>query len=690
MPTSTLERPPRRLREDPRALLYLNLISAVGVLAAGMWIGTQGVAARLGYQSRLGTAWFTLLSYKVYYPWRFLQWDYYYGHAHPQVFWPAYGWLYGSFFVEGLVLLALAVWRATAPPRGDTYGSARWATERELADAGLLAGRGIVLGLTRDGQRLIQHDGPEHALVTAGPRSGKGVGLVIPTLLCWEGSTIVLDVKGENWVRTANFRARFSHVLKFDVTARDSVHYNPLYEIRHGDHEFRDCQAVADMVMDHGATAQRDDHWQRTGKSLLIAMILHVLYAERDKSLPGVTRFISDPGRSERETLEVMLIFNHLGDRPHPIVASLVREVMDKAENELSGVFSTTRSFLTLYHDPVIASNIRESEFRISDLMNLEHPVSLYLTVPASDVDRVKPLLRILLNQIGRRLTEAMAEHHDQPTYRHRLLLMLDEFAVLGYMAFFETELAYLPGYGIRAFLIVQSLNQIEKLYGPNNSILDTAHVRLTYGATDERTAKRLSDLLGQSTQVRRQANYAGHRLAPFLGHVMVSEQESPRPLLTPGEIMNLPATDCLILIGGVPPYYGKRVRFYADARFAGRAHHAGHHAPPPQRRDELVLELPPYVPCAWEVRAAPVTPVAPRSVVWNDGAGDVNCVEPGSNTTLTPDVAPGFQAERETGGVVPHAPPRRHAFDAAIDPAWERGSRPAELARTVIKDLPL
>ena len=125
-----------------------------------------------------------------------------------------------------------------------------------------------------------------------------------------------------------------------------------------------------------------------------------------------------------------------------------------------------------------------------------------------------------------------MAAQHDEPNYRHRLLLMLDEFAVLGYMEFFETELAYLPGYGIRAFMIVQSLNQVEKHYGPNNSILDTSKVRITYGATDERTAKRLSDLLGQSTQVRKMANYAGSRFMPFLSHVMVSEQESPRPLL--------------------------------------------------------------------------------------------------------------------------------------------------------------
>lgn len=595
----------KALREDQRAILYINIATGILVLLAGMWIGTQVAASALGHQPRLGAPWFVIGDFRVYYPWRFLQWDYYYGHYAPKLFWKSYAWLYGSIFIEAFVILYLAVWRATGQKAGDSYGSARWADERDLKKNGLLDGRGIVLGQTLDKKKLIQDNGPAHAIAAAGPRSGKGIGLVIPTLLAWERSVITLDIKGENWVRTAKFRSTFSYVMKYDPTSRDSIHYNPLFEIRKGDNEFRDTQAVADMVMDSGDPSQREDHWARAGKSLLIAMILHVLYAEKDKSLPGVTTFISNPQRGELDTLEYMLTYPHLGNRPHPIIASMVREVLDKAENELSGVFSTTRSFLTLYHDPVIASNIRDSEFRIKDLMNLEHPVSLYLTVPGSDIGRVKPLLRIMLNQIGHRLTESMSDHHDEPDYKHPLLLMLDEFAALGYMEFFESQLAYLPGYGIRAFLIIQSLNQIEKYYGPNNSILDNCAIRVTYGATDERTAKRISELLGQSTQVRKMANYAGSRLAPFLGHVMVSEQESPRPLLTPGEVLNLPATDSLIMPTGVPPYYGRRVRFYEDALFATRAHHKDNNAPPPQRREELVRELPEYVPCEWELLAA-------------------------------------------------------------------------------------
>jgi hypothetical protein len=119
--------------------------------------------------------------------------------------------------------------------------------------------------------------------------------------------------------------------------------------------------------------------------------------------------------------------------------------------------------------------------------------------------------------------------------------MMLDEFPALGRLDFFETSLAFMAGYGIRAFLIAQSLNQIEKAYGDHNSILDNCHVRVAFATNDDRTAKRLSDTLGTTTEQRAMRNYAGHRLAPWLAHVMVSRQETARQLLTPGEVMQLP-----------------------------------------------------------------------------------------------------------------------------------------------------
>jgi len=230
-------------------------------------------------------------------------------------------------------------------------------------------------------------------------------------------------------------------------------------------------------------------------------------------------------------------------------------------------VLSTAMSFLGLYRDPVVAEVTRRCDWCIRDLVEDDRPTTLYLVVPPSDISRTKPLVRLILNQIGRRLTEEL----QAKGRRHRLLLMLDEFPALGRLDFFESALAFMAGYGLKSFLIAQSLNQIERAYGPNNAILDNCHVRVSFATNDERTARRVSDALGTATELRAMKNYAGHRLSPWLGHLMVSRQETARPLLTPGEVMQLPPEDELVLVSGVPPIRARKARYFEDPRLTER-----------------------------------------------------------------------------------------------------------------------
>ncbi len=327
-------------------------------------------------------------------------------------------------------------------------------------------------------------------------------------------------------------------------------------------------------LVDPEGALERRNHWEKTSHSLLVGAILHVLYAEPDKTLAGVANFLSDPRRPIETTLQAMMTTPHLGEAgPHPVIASAARELLNKSENERSGVLSTAMSFLGLYRDPVVAQVTRRCDWRIRDLVEANQPVSLYLVVPPSDISRTKPLVRLILNQIGRRLTEDL----QGKSRKQRLLLMLDEFPALGRLDFFESALAFMAGYGLKSFLIAQSLNQIERAYGSNNSILDNCHVRVCFATNDERTAKRVSDALGMATELRAMKNYAGHRLSPWLGHLMVSRQETARPLLTPGEVMQLPPDDELVLVSGCPPVRAKKARYYEDRRLKERV------LPPPQ-----------------------------------------------------------------------------------------------------------
>ena len=163
------------------------------------------------------------------------------------------------------------------------------------------------------------------------PESGKGVGLVVPTLLTWPGSAIVHDIKGENWTLTAGWRARFGRVLLFDPTNAQSAAYNPLLEVRRGEWEVRDVQNIADVLVDPEGALETRNHWEKTSHSLLVGTILHVLYAEPDKTLAGVANFLSDPKRPIETTLRAMMTTPHLGEAGvHPVVASAARELAEQ------------------------------------------------------------------------------------------------------------------------------------------------------------------------------------------------------------------------------------------------------------------------------------------------------------------------------------------------------------------------
>jgi type IV secretion system protein VirD4 len=586
------------------ALLALAVLSI-----GGLAVSTQCVAAALHHAPALGPPWVTFGSTSLYAPWAWLAWSGRFRPYAPDAFRTASGVTLLGAVAGCLAVLPIAV-RRPALPGSDAHGSSRWATTQEMKRAGLLQSVGVVLCQTSDAEyatrlvggkkrislrrtgTLVRHDGPEHVLCFAPTRSGKGVGLVVPTLLTWPSSVLVYDIKKENWALTAGWRRQFSRVWRFEPTAADSLRFNPLLEIRKGLNEVKDTQNIADILVDPTGEKETRDHWQTTAHALLTGAILHVLYAEEDKSLAAVAAFLSDPLRRQCETLERMLKTPHLETDPHPVVAQAAREALNKSGNELSGVFSTALACLALYRDPVIGRATSASDFRIADLMNADAPVSLYLVVPPSDLARTRPIIRLMLNQIGRRLTESM-QFGGEAGYRHRLLLLLDEFPSLGRLDFFESALAFCAGYGVKAMLIAQSLNQLEKAYGHSHSLLDNCHVRLTYAANDDKTARRISDLLGQATRSKMQKSFSGSGL--FLSNRSESEQEYGRPLLTPAEVGQLPDDEGILLVGGQPPYRARKVRYYLDPRFRGRDK-----VRPPDSAEQQARELLPPPPNDW------------------------------------------------------------------------------------------
>ena len=246
----------------------------------------------------------------------------------------------------------------------------------------------------------------------------------------------------------------------------------------------------------------------------------------------------------------------------------------------------STSSYLNLYVDPIISNNTSKSEFRINDLMRGEQPVSLYLVLKPNDKNRIMPLIRLIMNQLLRRLLEDLEfeDGKSVKTYKHRMLLMLDEFTSLGRLGIFQESLAFMGGYGIKAYIIIQDITQLYEAYGKDESIMSNCHIRIAYAPNKVETAELLSKMSGITTVVKSYTTTSGNRVSVMLGQVTESLQEISRPLLTPDECMRLPGAikdnnaqvieggDMLIFIAGQAPIYGKQILFFKDKVFLERS----------------------------------------------------------------------------------------------------------------------
>jgi len=239
----------------PTKLLIGQILIVFAIVFAGVWFATEWAAAKLAFQPELGAPLALLGKLPLYRPWSIFFWWYHYDAYAPHVFDRAGAIAGASGFAGCGAAVGGSLWRARQRSNVTTYGSAHWASAREIATAGLFADGGVFLGHL-DG-RYLRHDGPEHVMAFAPTRSGKGVGLVVPTLLAWSGSAIIHDIKGENWQLTAGWRALFSHSLLFNPTDAESARYNPLLEVRRGADEVRDVQNIADILVDPVITTDR-------------------------------------------------------------------------------------------------------------------------------------------------------------------------------------------------------------------------------------------------------------------------------------------------------------------------------------------------------------------------------------------------------------------------------------------------
>lgn len=608
---------------DEKTLKNITLVLFLIAVICAASAATQYTAAKLGYQEALYWSVWDFGSWKLYNPFAVFAWNGDYRKDAPVLFINAYS-IFGISTVVAtmiLVFVRLLFHKKTT----DNYGSARFATRSEMEAGHLLDGRGIILGLTDDGYYL-RDDDKTHDFLCAPTRSGKGVGIIIPTLLSWPHSVLVVDVKGENYAFTAGRRKKMGQIiLKFDPTSLNyiddkgrystepeavGVKFNPLDEIRMGTpHEVRDCQNICRVLADptgkgyEGANA----HWTSNASDLLFALVLHLKWLKKNESVnittvleymasdrQGLQHLLkdiverADIDLKHDDTGEVLKFTNASSDRLyfHPRVYQIFNKMASTPEKEFGSIRSTLETALSVYRDPIVAANMASSDFKIRDLMNSDRPVSLYLIVPPSDIDRLMPCFRVIVEILYKRNTEKMdfdIADKNTKANKHRLLMLLDEFPQLGKLETFETSMGVIAGYGIKALIICQSVMQINKIYGKDNGIISNCEVQVYYAPNDQETAEMLSKTIGDETRVQK-SRTTGTALISLDKSRTYSEMA--RKLMTPDEIRGMDAKKELIVKSKMRPILANKITWYDNPDFMDLA------AEPPDKSDSIPQQL--------------------------------------------------------------------------------------------------
>lgn len=383
-------------------------------------------------------------------------------------------------------------------------------------------------------------------------------GPVVSTLLSWTGSTLIYDPKRELYAQTARHRSTLGPVFYFDPTDPKSVRFNPLLEVRVGtEHEAGDIQNLVSILVDPGDVKDSLEYWDTDASRLLTGLLLYAVHdlPVADRTLGKLNELLLKP----QTTLPAMKASSNERCK---IIGEYIAGLPEK---QRAGVYASASATLLIFDDPVIATNTSTSQFRISDLVCSDRPVSCYIQVRPTDATRLRPLTRLLLTQVAQSLMYDIDRAADGRHKQHRLLYLLEEFPSLGRLNFFSSQMRMMRGYGITALLIVQSFKDIISAYGREQTIVDNCRIVVTFASSDPETQKMISTMVGTGIEHKlTESRPRGIHL--FAGNV--GSHEGRRPLLDPGEIGQLPYNEQLVIVSGEKRFRTKKIQWFKHRQF--------------------------------------------------------------------------------------------------------------------------
>jgi len=593
--------------KDEQKFNFLMKVVTIAALFFGIWAGTQRFCYLVNYEPGwVGYPFYIIkigekFVFPLYNPFLIFYWTLMYFkktqihylmyRAYKIIGWTSISAIVFYFLIEFVLMKYLAQ---------NIFGTARWGNKNDLKKAGLLQPEGgmvlgqladaevssaydlnkksVILHLKKPSQKITQA-GIYNTLLSAPTRSGKGVSSVMTTLLSYPGSVIVLDFKGESFNYTSGFRKKFGKVYRWEPTGDKGHHFNPMMEIRPGEHAFSDANLIADILTTpaSGGGNATSEHFQVGAKDFLTAVILHCLCSDwKDKSLPGCRKFLAqgDPTNPDNKNYiyDLMINSDHGDEMIHQAIVEGAMAQRNRPKDEGGSMLSTVNNALAVFADPKIARNTWNSEFYIEEFEETKVPISLYLTIQYNDVQRIAPLIRLFITLFSRKFTGGETDANNRK-FKVPLLFILDEFDKLGRMDELEMNMGIHNGFGIHYFLIFQSLNQLNKIYTKDHSFLAHARNTIIYapGTGETETAELVSKICGKESISRTNISYSGGKAQVGYSNKNISAQDQERNLINADEVMKLPLDQLILLCQGLPPYIGKKNVYYEDPIFKNR-----------------------------------------------------------------------------------------------------------------------
>jgi type IV secretion system protein VirD4 len=466
------------------------------------------------------------------------------------------------------------------PQRRSLHGEARFARRSEISRAGLFAKHGIFLG--RYGRRSLILSGQQGVLLSAPPRSGKGVGVVVPNLLLWQDSVVVTDIKKENWTLTAGYRkSRGQEVHLFDPLAEDrrTAHWNPFFYVS-PDPVLRisGIQRIAGMFYPDPPGV--DPFWTASARSLFLGISLYLFETPNSPRTIGEVLRQGMANDDEGFGAHWKRVIEGRKSGSMPLSSQCVRalcDVIDLAPTTASSIRKTFTSRLDLWLNPILDEATATNDFDLRELRM--RPMSVYVGVNPDDLERLKPLLNLFFEQAIGLQTRELPEHHHK--LKLQVLMLLDEFASMGRIPVIANAVAFLPGYNVRVLIVIQTPSQLRDVYGHDaaDTIQKALATRIVYAPKDFSDAEEISKELGNTTVKARSLS------KPSIGFdskgkrqrsVNVSEQR--RALLLPQEVQQIGRERQIVFYEGLRPMLCYKSRYYRERVFRKRL------LPPPER----------------------------------------------------------------------------------------------------------